>query len=137
VERRNFPPMIPIIVTGLLAAGIGVVGLVYIVLMADPELFPRWLFFFMLFLTLSGTALPFVAYLNRRFTSDPPAGEAVIVRQTIWVGVFGGVLSWLQLGRILNPAVAIFLAIGLILLEILIRLGERARWKPRDAEENE
>ena len=134
MESKTYPPMIPIIITGLLVAGIGFVGLAYILLMTDPELFPRWLFFFMLFLALTGACLPVVAFLNRRFSSNPPAGEGVILRQAIWVGVYGGLLSWLQQGRILNPAVAFFVLIGMVLVEILIRLGEKARWKPKDPE---
>ncbi len=137
MESKTYPPMVPIIITGLLVAGIGVCGLAYVILMTDPELFPRWLFFFMLFLALTGAALPVVAFLNRRFASNPPAGEGVILRQAIWVGVYGGVLAWLQQGRILNPALCFFLLVGLVLLEILIRLGEKARWKPKEPESDE
>jgi hypothetical protein len=128
----KFPPFLPILFTGVLMATIGIVGILYLVLMMDPELFPRWLFFFLIFLGLSGLSLPFVAYLNRRFASDPPAGEGVLVRQATWVGIYGCLLVWLQQGRILNTALILFLAIGFILIEILLRLGERARWKPKE-----
>lgn len=132
MESKTYPPMIPIVITGLLVAGIGISGLAYVILMTDPELFPRWLFFFMLFLAVTGAALPVVAFLNRRFASRPPAGEGVIVRQSAWVGIYGSLLAWLQQGRILNTALVLFLAIGFILIETLLRLGERARWKPKE-----
>lgn len=132
VEHSKFPPFFPILFTGLLLAAIGWVGVAYIILMEDPELFPRWLFFFLIFLGLSGVALPLVGYLNRRFASEPPAGEGVLVRQATWVGIYGCLLVWLQQGRILNTALIIFLAVGFILIEILLRLGERARWKPKE-----
>ena len=133
-ENSKFPPFFPILFTGLLLAAIGWIGVAYIVFMMDPELFPRWLFFFLIFLGLSGLALPAVGYLNRRFASNPPAGEGVLIRQATWVGIYGCILVWLQQGRILNAALILFLAIGFILIETLLRLGERARWKPKEPE---
>ncbi len=132
MEEQKSPPFLPIFFTGLVVALIGWAGLAYTVFMLDPDLPPRWLFFFLLFLALCGTALPIVAFLNRRFPSRPPAGEGVLVRQSAWVGIYGSLLAWLQQGRILNTALILFLAIGFILIETLLRLGERARWKPKE-----
>jgi hypothetical protein len=56
----------------------------------------------------------------------------VLIRQAVWAGIYGSLLVWLQQGRILNPALIIFLAVGFILIEILLRMGERARWKPKE-----
>jgi hypothetical protein len=132
LKNQKFPPFFPIFITGMLLAAFGWVGVAYIILMMDPELFPRWLFFFLIFLGLSGVALPLAAFLNRRFPSEPPAGEGVLIRQAAWAGIYGSLLVWLQQGRILNPALIIFLAVGFILIEILLRMGERARWKPKE-----
>ncbi len=132
MEEQKFPPFLPILITGLILAAVGWLGLAYTILMLDPELLPRWLLFFLLFLGLCGTALPIVAFLNRRFASRPPTGEGVLIRQSAWVGIYGSLLAWLQLGRILNTALILFLAIGFILIEVLLRLGERARWKPKE-----
>jgi len=90
----------------------------------------RWAFFFTLALALTGTALLPVAFLNKRFPSTPPPTPTVIVRQAIWVGVYLPTLAWLQLGRVLTPSLALLLAIGLILIEWLLRLRERSQWKP-------
>jgi hypothetical protein len=134
VETSKFPSFLPVFIAGLILAAIGWIGLAYIILMLDPELFPRWLLFFFLFLGLSGTALPLVAFLNRRFPSEPPAGEGILIRQATWVGIYGSLLAWLQQGRILNLAMILFLAIGFILIETLLRIGEKARWKPKEPE---
>jgi hypothetical protein len=73
-------------------------GLMMLIAFTLPTLGPRWLFFFLLDLALSGTALPVTYFFNRRFLSDPPVGNGVILREAMWVGVYGSLLAWLQLG---------------------------------------
>jgi hypothetical protein len=105
-------------------------GLAALIIYTLPTVGPRWLFFFLSVLALTGTALPFVAFLNRRFPSAPPPRPGVVLRQALWVGVYGATLAWLQIGRVLTPSLALLLAAGLILIEWLLRLRERAQWKP-------
>ena len=127
------PPLSKTILTGVILALFGWMGLTLLVHFTLPTLGPRWLFFFLLMLALSGSALPVVAFLNRRFPGPVPATGAVVVRQAVWVGIYGNVIAWLQLGRVLNPALAFFLAAGFVLIELLLRLREKSLWKPRDA----
>jgi len=54
----------------------------------------------------------------------------VILRQSLWIGIYFPTLAWLQLGRTLTPALAILLAVGLVLIEILLRMRERSQWNP-------
>ena len=113
---------------------IGWVGLFIIIRSTVPTLAPRWLFFFFGVLALTGPALPVIYFLNKRFPSDPPVEDMVILRQALWVGVFGSTVAWLQLGRILTPELALILAGVFVLIEFLLRLFERSRWNPnRDA----
>jgi hypothetical protein len=91
---------------------------------------PRWLFFFLSVLALTGTVLPIVAYLNIRFPSNPPPTAGVVLRQAIWVGIYIPTLAWLQIGRVLSPALALLLALGFVLIEWLLRLREKSQWKP-------
>jgi hypothetical protein len=105
-------------------------GLVLLVYFTLPFVWPRWGFFALWVLALTGTALPFTYLINRRFPSDPPAEPNVIVRQALWVGVYGTTLAWLQLGRLVSLYVWMGLAAGLIVVEYLIRLREKSRWKP-------
>jgi hypothetical protein len=102
--------------TGLILAILGWGGLGVLTNFTTPTLGPRWLFFFLFPLALSGTALPVVAFLIRRFQSNPPADGNVILRQAIWVGIYGSLVVWLQLGRVLNLAVGFFLAGGFVLI---------------------
>ncbi len=120
------------VTTGLVLGLVGWVGLMLLIWLTLPTLGPRWLFFFLLVVALSGMALPPAAFLNRRFPSTPPADGNIILRQAIWVGIYGSLLAWLQLGRVLNLALAVFLAAGFLLIEILLRLSEKSRWNPKD-----
>lgn len=112
----------------LMLAGWG--GLYFVLNYTQPSGGTRWLFFFAGVLALTGTALPFVAYLNRRFPSTPPPSPLVIVRQALWIGIYLPTLAWLRIGRVLTPSLALLLIAGLILIEWLLRMGERSQWKP-------
>jgi Co/Zn/Cd efflux system component len=121
---RSFLPLAIILtVTGWL-------GLILVLRYTVPTLGPRWLFFFLGVLALTGPALPIVYFLNKRFPSDPPVEDMVILRQALWVGVFGSTVAWLQLGRVLTTALALILAGVFVLIEFLLRLFERSRWNP-------
>ncbi len=109
---------------------------IFLIVYTQPLLGPRWLFFFLLTIAVSGSVLPVAYFLNLRFPSNPPAGAVVLIRQSIWVGVFFDLIAWLQLGRVLNPVLATVLAIGVLVIENLIRMLERSRWRPsRDSNE--
>lgn len=105
-------------------------GLFLIIRGTVPTLGPRWLFFFLGVLALTGLALPLVYFLNKRFPSNPPVEGMVIVRQALWVGVFGSTIAWLQLGRVLSVGLALVLAGVFVMIEFLLRLFERSRWNP-------
>jgi hypothetical protein len=130
LETRKFPPFFPILISGLVLGALGWGGLAYVVFLNDPELGYRWLFFFCVMLAVGGTSLPIVGFLNRRFPTTPEAGEGVILRQAVLVGLYSSLLVWLQQGRILTNTVAFFLAVGFVLVEVFLRMGERARWHP-------
>ena len=108
---------------------IGWGGIITLIIATLPTVGPRWLFFFLCVLAVTGTMMPITAFLNRRFPSTPPPMPMVIVRQALWFAVYISTLIWLQMGRVLNPALAILLAIGLGLIEFLLRLSEKSQWK--------
>ena len=108
----------------------GWTGLVIIIFTTLPTLGPRWLFFFLGVVALTGTAIPITYFLNKRFPSTPPAEKYIIIRQAIWFGVYGSSLAWLQMGQVLNTSLALILAGAFIVIELLLRLWERSHWKP-------
>jgi hypothetical protein len=110
--------------------GWGGLALMIFVFNEPPFVWARWGFFFLWFIALTGTSLPIMYLLNQRFKSEPPVEPNAIVRQALWVGVFGATLAWLQLGHLVTLWVWMGLAGGLIAIEYLIRLRERSHWKP-------
>lgn len=130
MDSRHSPPVSSFFITTLILTVVGWGGLFFLLSYTLPTVGPRWMFFFLFFLALTGTALPLVAFLNRRFPSTPPVHAGVVLRQAIWFGVYGSTLAWLQSGRVLTPALAFLLAVGLFLIEWLLRLRERSQWKP-------
>jgi hypothetical protein len=129
-ERNSITSLLPYFFAGLILGGLGVIGLFVILTSTLPTLGPRWLFFFFLSLAASGTALPIIALLHRRFPSHPTVEPGAILRQAIWVGIYGNLLAWLQLGRVLNLSLIVFLAIGFVVIEVILRLRERTQWTP-------
>ncbi len=105
---------------------IGCSGFGALLYFSHPLVWARWGFFVFGIMALTGIALPIVYFLHRRFPSEPPAESNVIVRQALWVGVYGATLAWLQLGRLVTLYVILGLAGGLIATEYFIRLREKA-----------
>ena len=130
ILKYNLKDLPSIILTSVLIALIGWIGLFFLIQYTQPFLGPRWLFFFLLTMAISGTVLPVVYFLNIRFPNDPPANTSVIIRQSVWFAIFFDLLAWLQLGRVLNSILIVVIALGIIAIENLIRLVERSRWQP-------
>jgi hypothetical protein len=128
----------PVLAAAALLAGAGWIGLAVLVITTIPTSFPLWLFFALGLTAITGTAVPFVRLLNRRFAraGSPPVPGNVILRQSVWVGVFGTTCAWLQIGRVLSLPVAFLLAVGLIAIEWFLRARDRSRRPAQPSEES-
>ena len=102
----------------------------YAIISLPPTVWARWLLFFGGTLGITSLALPATWFLNLRFPSEPPVGALVIMRQAIWFGVYGAILTWLQQERLVTLWIGLGLAAGLLAIEYLIRMRENARWQP-------
>ena len=116
-------------ITGFIIALFGWGGLFLLFQFTVPTLGPRWLFYFLFLIAVSGTILPVVHYLNIRFPTKPPADGSVILREAILAGIYACVLAWLQLGRTLTLPLGVLLAVGMIIIELFIRLREQSRFR--------
>ena len=126
-EQLRFKPFG---LTSLLLMTVGWGGLYYVVTQTLPYVWPRWAFFILLLLGLTGTALPIVYFFHRRFADEKPAEANVIIRQALWFGVYGATLAWLQMDGLVTIYIILGLAGGLAAIEYFTRLREKSHWKP-------
>jgi hypothetical protein len=120
----------PFGISALLLMIAGWAGLYLLLTETLPHVWSRWAFFVLVLMGLTGTALPIAYFFHRRFPDAKPAQANVIVRQALWVGVYGATLAWLQLGRLVTVYLILGLAGGLAAIEYFMRLREKSRWKP-------
>ena len=125
----------PFGIAALLLILIGWGGLYYLITRTLPYVWPRWGFFVLALMALTGLVLPIVYFFHKRFPNEISVEANVIVRQSIWFGVYGATLAWLQLGRLVTVYVILSMAGGLIAIEYFIRLRERSHWSPPDQDE--
>jgi hypothetical protein len=130
-ETPKFPPFRTFLWASVLLSLFGWGGLAILIATTLPTLGPRWLFFFLLLTGLSGIAIPVTYLINLRFATIPPADGSVVLREAMWVGIYGCLVAWLQQGRVLTTILAVIIALGFLLVEVLIRLRELSQWKPK------
>ena len=130
------PTFRPYILRTLILLLLGWGGLAALFYYTEPTVLPRWGMFAALIVALTATAFPIVYFVSTRF-DEHPAEPYVLVRQAIWVGVYGATLAWLQLAHLVTIYVALGLAGGLIALEFILRLRERARFKIPEVEDRD
>lgn len=123
------PDHVGVLIASLLMMIIGWGGLIQLIMTTRPRIGGEmWLFFLLLQLAITGTAIPIVRYFNVRFTpvhvEVPPGG--VIVRQSIWVGLLFVTYAWLLIPRALSLPIAFFLILVFVVIEIFIRSRELA-----------
>ena len=131
-KASSKPPASPaglFLMAGLFAV-LGWGGVAAVVTLTLPFLGPRWLFFFSLFIAFTGTALPVIWYLNRRFTAERFPSEGVLVREAVEAASLGVFLIWLQAGRMFTPFLGWIFFGSFLAVELLLRVYENSRWNP-------
>ncbi|MEK6754283.1 MAG: hypothetical protein AABZ00_18650 [Chloroflexota bacterium] len=122
-QQTTFKTYLPSAITLILIGWSGLAATLYFLL---PFVWSRWAFFVFIIMALTGIALPIVFYFHKRFPEETPAEPNVIIRQSLWVGIYGATLAWLQLGHLVTLYVILGLAGGLIAAEYFIRIREKA-----------
>ncbi len=120
-ERR-----LALTIASIVLAVVGWTGVILLTNLTLPTVGPRWLFFAAWLTALTGTAIPFAQYLNKRFSKTMPP-DSVLLRQSLWVGIFGAACAWLLLGRALNWASGLLLAAALAAIEGFLILRDRSQ----------
>ena len=130
------PTFRPYIFSTIFLILLGWGGLYLITFYTLPFIWPRWGFFALWLTALTATAFPIIYFVTTRFSTEKLEPQ-VMVRRALWVGVYGATLAWLQLARLVNVYVILGLAFGLIAVESILRLRERARWRVPEVPEAE
>lgn len=132
MEGKGSPTIRTVLPITLLLALPGWLGLLYLMTQTLPDLGNRWLFFVAVVFALTGTSIPIVTYLNRIVHLLGPASFEIIIRESIMIGIYAGIMIWLNKGQVLSFGLAVILAIGLSLIEILLRFRSRSEWHPQE-----
>ena len=135
MRKSYLPPFGKILISSIFLTILGGGGLAFIFQFLEPTLGPRWLLFFFLTIIGAGMALPISFLIQRRFSNQVVSGK-VLIREATLFGIFLSLLAWLQLGRILTNLIILIIAAGFVLLEILLRMAEKATFNAEDYEES-
>lgn len=119
----------------ILLSGPGWAGIWYLMTRTRPEIWQRWLFFVAIVVAVAGTVLPLAAFLNKRFSNPEAFSYGIVLREAIWMGGYAASLVWLSKGRVLSTGLALVIGLGFVLIEVLLRVRDRSRWKPGGEDE--
>ncbi|MCJ7519195.1 MAG: hypothetical protein MUO42_05930 [Anaerolineaceae bacterium] len=126
--KSFLPPFGKIFITSLLLSILGLGGLAFIFIALEPTLGPRWMFYFFLTMAGTGLALP-AAYIIQRRLAKQYVPARVLIREGLFFGIYLDLLAWLQIGRIASNLVIFLLASGMVLLEVFLRMAEKATFR--------
>lgn len=115
----------------LMAAAVMVIvgwgGLAQLIMTTRPRIGGEiWLFFILLQIAVTGTAIPVVRYLSMRFkpASAAAARAGVIVRRSVWIGIMAAAGAWLLIPRALSLSFVLILLLMFVVVEIFLRNRE-------------
>ena len=116
------------VLSGLLAASIGGIGLGLMVTRVWPNPLVELAFLGLLAVTLGGLTVPVAAYLNHRF--GRPGWQAQdprrLLRQGAWVGLLGALCAWLKREDALNWTIAAIITGVFALMEAFFLTRDQA-----------
>ena len=100
-------------------------GLAYLVLNTRPRIGGEiWLFFILLQIAVTGTAIPIMRLISQRLTRSKAPLTGVIVRRSVWVGIIAVTCAWLLIPRYLSLPILVMLILLFVVIEIFLRHRE-------------
>ena len=102
-------------------------GLLVLVAAARPRIGGEiWLFFILLQIAVTGTAIPLARFISRRLA---PANNAVpltgvVVRRSVWVGIIAVTCFWLMIPRYLSLPLVLIIILLFVVIEVFLRHRE-------------
>lgn len=100
-------------------------GLAQLIMTARPRIGGEiWLFFILLQIAVTGTAIPVVRCLSMRFKPAAAPLAGVIVRRSVWIGMMAAACAWLLIPRALSLSFVLILLLLFVVIEIFLRNRE-------------
>ncbi len=104
-------------------------GLAYLVVNTRPRIGGEiWLFFILLQIAVTGTAIPIMRLVSQRLSrtrGDAPM-TGVVVRRSVWVGIIAVTCAWLLIPRYLTLPILLVVTLLFVVIEIFLRNRELA-----------
>ncbi len=115
------------LLAALLMCCIGWGGLAYLVASTRPRIGGEvWLFFILLQIAVTGSAIPLLYVISQRFAAAPAPVTGIIVRRSIWIGFIAVLCAWLMIPRYLSLPIVFILILLFLVIEIFLRNRELA-----------
>lgn len=100
-------------------------GLAQLIMTARPRIGGEiWLFFILLQIAVTGTAIPVVRCLSMRFKPAAAPLAGVIVRRSVWIGIMAAACAWLLIPRAFSLSFVLILLLLFVVIEIFLRNRE-------------
>ncbi len=104
-------------------------GLAHLVVSTRPRIGGEiWLFFILLQIAVTGTAIPILCLISQRLTSmsDPVPLTGVVVRRSVWIGIIVVTCAWLMIPRYLSLPIILIVILLFVVIEVFLRNRELA-----------
>lgn len=116
-----------VLLAALVMFVVGWGGLIYLIATTRPRIGGEiWLFFILLQIAVTGTAIPPVRFISGRLAQadgqQPMTG--VIVRRSVWIGIIAVICAWLLIPRYLSLPVLFILVTLFFVVEVFLRNRE-------------
>ena len=116
-----------VLLAALVLMLVGWLGLAALVATTRPRIGGEiWLFFILLQIAVTGSAIPFFRLLDQYLAPSRPILTGVVVRRSVWLGILAVLCAWLMIPRYLTLPIACMLALLFLVLEIFLRNRELA-----------
>ena len=127
--RRSDGEQRGVLLASLLMFVIGWGGLLYLVISTRPRIGGEiWLFFILLQIAVTGTAIPILRLFSQRLApvNEPLPLGGVIVRRGVWIGIIVVTSAWLMIPRYMSLPILLILILLFVVIEVFMRNRELA-----------
>lgn len=118
-----------VLLASLLMFVIGWGGLLFLVITARPRIGGEiWLFFILLQIAVTGTAIPILCLISQRLrpVDDRVPLAGVVVRRGVWIGIIVVTCAWLMIPRYMSLPILLILILLFVVIEVFLRNRELA-----------